>query len=61
MDHPDGVTAKGQAEVIHITKKVESLLMKEGMEGGVNLSGEKKVFKKKPALLLITLFLVNTR
>ena len=61
MEHPDGVTAKGQAEVIHITKKVEKLLMKEGIEGGVNSSGEKKVFKKKPCFTFDNFFLVNIR
>ena len=49
LDHPDGVTAKGQAEVIHITKKIERMLMSEQgrEEVGMTTGSERKIFKKK--------------
>ena len=48
MEHPEGVTAKGQAEVIKLAKKVEEMVMTEGVNDQSNLSGKKKILKVKP-------------
>ena len=54
LDHPKGVTAKGQAEVIHLANKIEKMVkIGEGDEGN---GSEKKIFKKKPCFTFDNFF-----
>ena len=57
MEHPDGITAKGQAEVIHIAKKIEKMIVSNNDElGAIARTGEKIFFKKKPCFTFDNFF-----
>ena len=62
MERPEGVTAKGQAEVINLAKQIEKMVMIEG--GGEETevdtsSGKKKIFKTKPCFTFDNFFQAN--
>ena len=67
MDHPDGVTAKGQAEVINVAKQIEKMVMTEEGEGegegegteAAVTEGKENISKQNLALLLIIFSLVS--
>ena len=48
-DLPDGVTSRGQGEVILISKKIEKMLMQEGRreDEGTTTGSERRIFKKE--------------
>lgn len=50
LDHPEGIKAKGQAEIIHLANKIEKTV-KVG-EGDKGNESEKKIFKKKPCFTI---------
>ena len=58
MDHPDGVTAKGQAEVINVARQIEKMVMAEEGEGAEEpvTEGKKIIFKAKPCFTFDNFF-----
>ena len=57
MDHPDGVTAKGQAEVINLPRQIEKMAMTEEGEGrGTETALAKGKIKFQKQTLLFEVF-----
>ena len=60
MEQHEGVTAKGQSEVINLAKQIEKMVMREEEGGiaaeGAMTEGKKKIFKNKPCFTFDNFF-----